>query len=64
MGHHDEQLMAPLNLTGREIQDLLAFLGSLTDVEIPSELRSPPESPVPSQAPGKPTLRGSRRTKG
>lgn len=40
-GHHGETVLVPLKLTEREIQDLVAFLGTLTDESIPEALRKP-----------------------
>lgn len=41
-GHHQEQFLQPLNLTDREIDDLVAFLHSLTDEAIdPALIRAP-----------------------
>ncbi len=46
MGHHKtETLLQPLKLAPGEIDDLLAFLESLTDEAIPPELTRPPASP-------------------
>lgn len=43
-GHHGEQLLVPLNLTEDEIDDLVAFLESLTDTSIDSRWLAPPAS--------------------
>lgn len=40
-GHHGETVLVPLKLTDREIDDLVAFLGTLTDESIPEVLRKP-----------------------
>ncbi len=42
-GHHQEKVLQPLNLTGNEIVDLIAFLRSLTDEPLAPEWRTPPE---------------------
>jgi len=44
-GHHGEQVIKPLKLSDAEIDDLLAFLETLTGAELPAELLSPPASP-------------------
>lgn len=41
-GHHGEKLLEPLNLTEAEIDDLVAFLESLTDTAIDPKWLSPP----------------------
>lgn len=47
-GHHRETILQPLNLTEREIRDLVAFLESLTgSVDDPSLLKAP-DRPLPS----------------
>ncbi len=47
--HHDaqEQLLRPLSLSPEERVAILAFLHALTDTTLDSELRSPPDSPLP-----------------
>jgi len=45
-GHHGETVLAPLDLTDAERADLVAFLESLTDTELPPELLGPPGSPL------------------
>ncbi len=45
-GHHREVILKPLNLAPGEIDDLLAFLQSLTDIDIDPELMRQPKSPV------------------
>lgn len=42
-GRHDEKILEAVHLTPLEIDDLLAFLDSLTDDQIAEELRRPPE---------------------
>ena len=44
-GPHDEKILAPLNLTEGEMDDLVAFLESLTGEPLPPELLHPPASP-------------------
>ena len=44
-GPHDEKILAPLNLTDAEIDDMVAFLESLTGEPLPVELLHPPASP-------------------
>ena len=44
-GPHDEKILAPLNLTEGELDDLVAFLESLTGAPLPAELLHPPASP-------------------
>jgi cytochrome c peroxidase len=43
-GPHDEKILAPLHLTEAEIDDLVAFLESLTGEPLPAELLHPPAS--------------------
>lgn len=43
--HHGEQVLRPLNLSDAEIDQLVAFLESLTDTQLPAELLTPPASP-------------------
>lgn len=51
-GHHGEQLLVPLDLTEREIADLVAFLETLTDESVDPALLEAPASPFPaSRAP-------------
>ncbi len=50
-GHHQESILRPLNLTEAEIDDLIAFLESLTDEEIDPSLKRPPDSPLPQGQP-------------
>jgi cytochrome c peroxidase len=50
-GHHGEQVIRPLHFTPRESVDILAFLQTLTDAELPRVLVSPPSSPL-SSGPG------------
>jgi cytochrome c peroxidase len=42
MDHHAETILVPLDLSDGEIEDLVAFLESLTDDSVPEELRRPP----------------------
>ena len=44
-GHHGERVIRPLKLADAEIEDLIAFLESLTDTDLPAELVSKPTSP-------------------
>lgn len=44
---HREEMLEPLGLSEREIDDLVAFLRSLTGEAVPDDLRRPPASPVP-----------------
>jgi cytochrome c peroxidase len=45
-GHHAETILKPLDLTPGEVDDLKAFLGTLTDDSLPRDLRgSPPPEP-------------------
>jgi cytochrome c peroxidase len=44
-GPNDEKILAPLNLAESEIDDLVAFLESLTGEPLPAELLHPPASP-------------------
>ena len=44
-GPHDEKILAPLHLTDGEIDDVVAFLESLTGEPLPPELLAPPPSP-------------------
>ena len=46
IAHHRERVLQPLNLTEQEIDDLHAFLETLTDLSVPPELTRPPRSPV------------------
>jgi cytochrome c peroxidase len=46
-GHHGEQVIRPLHLADAEIDDLLAFLGTLDGVDVPEPLRTPPVSQRP-----------------
>ncbi len=46
MDHHQEQILKPLNLTDEEISDIIVFLKSLTDQNVPVHLLRPPKSPV------------------
>lgn len=46
-GHHGEQVIKPLHLTDGEIDDLLAFLETLTGADVPETLRTPPVSTRP-----------------
>lgn len=43
--HHQEQILAPLNLSEQQQADLVAFLQSLTDTSIDPDLLHQPESP-------------------
>lgn len=43
--HHGEQVLRPLNLSDTEIDQLVAFLESLTDTQLSAELLAPPASP-------------------
>lgn len=45
VGHHGEKVLTPLNLTDSEIADLVAFLETLTDPELPAELLRAPSTP-------------------
>ena len=42
--HHVEQLLVPLNLTDEEIADLVAFLHSLTAIDVDGRLLAPPDT--------------------
>lgn len=42
VGHHQETVMQPLNLSEQEIADLVAFLSSLDGEDVDAELRRPP----------------------
>ncbi len=44
-GHHGEQVIKPLHLSDGEIDDLIAFLGTLDGKDPPAELLAPPPSP-------------------
>ena len=44
-GHHGETVLKPLDLTPAEIDDLAAFLGSLTDEGALERLGPPPRTP-------------------
>jgi cytochrome c peroxidase len=44
---HREEMLEPLGLSEREIEDLVAFLKSLTGTMPEPRLLRPPESPVP-----------------
>ena len=50
IGHHQETILVPLNLTPQQIEDLEAFLESLSGPRIAPELSVPPSSPHPSDA--------------
>lgn len=41
-GHHGEQVIKPLELAPQEIDDILAFLDTLTDTNLPAALLAPP----------------------
>jgi len=43
-GHHAEQTLQPADLTDRQINDLIAFLESLTTADPPADLLGPPAS--------------------
>jgi cytochrome c peroxidase len=45
-GHHGEQVIKPLHLAPQEIDDLIAFLQTLSDTELPRGLEVPPSSPL------------------
>ena len=45
-GHHRELVLQPLALSEREIDALVAFLESLTDLDLPAELLAPPARDV------------------
>lgn len=45
-GHHGERILEPLDLTDQEQSDLVAFLKTLTDVNIAPELLVKPDSPM------------------
>ena len=47
---HREEMLEPLGLTDRQIDDLVAFLRSLTGELPPARLMGPPERPLPRQA--------------
>lgn len=47
-GHHGEQVLRPLRLTPEEIDDVIAFLQTLTDADLPRGLTTPPSSPLPA----------------
>ncbi len=42
-GHHGESTLEPVDLTERQVDDLVAFLGSLTGEDPPAEWTTPPE---------------------
>lgn len=44
---HREEMLEPLGLSNREVDDLVAFLRSLTGESLPPRLLTAPESPVP-----------------
>jgi len=44
--HHRETVLSPLGLSVDEVNDLTAFLESLTGDSIPQSLRKPPPSPI------------------
>ncbi len=44
---HREEMLEPLGLSDREVEDLVAFLRSLTGESLDPELLAPPDSPVP-----------------
>jgi cytochrome c peroxidase len=46
IGHHQETILVPLNLTESQIDDLVAFLESLTGQPLPEELTRQPDSPI------------------
>jgi cytochrome c peroxidase len=41
-GHHAEQTLQPADLSDRQINDLIAFLESLTTADPPADLLGPP----------------------
>ncbi len=43
---HREEMLEPLGLSDREVDDLVAFLRSLTGESLPPRLLTPPDSPV------------------
>ena len=45
MGHHREKILQPLNLSEQELQDLQAFLETLTGAPLPEELLRQPLKP-------------------
>ena len=45
LDHHQEQILAPLNLTVGQMTDLHAFLEALTDVSLDESLLTPPPGP-------------------
>lgn len=47
---HREEMLDPLGLTDREIDDLVAFLEALSGERPPEKLLRPPDSPVPPSA--------------
>lgn len=46
MGHHQESVLAPLELSSISMQDLIAFLESLTDDALDPALKHQPASPL------------------
>lgn len=53
-GHHGEQVLKPLHLSEAEIDELIAFLETLTDDDPRPELLAPPTSPRPAAPPAAP----------
>jgi len=51
VGHHGETVLQPLKLGAAELDDLAAFLDSLTDPPLAEELLRAPPSPLPDEPP-------------
>jgi hypothetical protein len=47
---HPEKILVPLELSDQDIDDLIAFLESLSDVELDPRLMRRPDSPLPVTA--------------
>lgn len=54
IGHHQETILTPLHLSEQEIDDLVAFLESLTGDPLPAHLTKPPDPAALLIAPPKP----------
>jgi cytochrome c peroxidase len=50
-GHHVETILKPLDFTPGEIDDLKAFLATLSDDSLPARLRAPPPADADSGGP-------------
>lgn len=53
IGHHQEQLLRPLQLSEEEQADVVAFLESLSGSDPQPELRAPPAGPQPDPLPAR-----------